>query len=355
MNLRSVLATLLAIALLWWFLRGVDLRTVWLQVRQANVGLLVLAFGSIAATYVARAIRWQYLLAPVGRTRFRTAFRTTVIGFAALSLLPARVGDLLRPYLLARQEGLRPSATFATVVMERVLDLMAVLVLLALYVWALADPATMPPGASREMAVVKVSAATFGAITVAMLAVMWILATHPERIGALMLVTGRVLPGGIAERLAQAARWFSTGFAASRSPRHFILAIVWSFPIWLGIAGEAWAVTRAFNIDMPFPGSFLLQALLVIGVAVPTPAGVGSYHAAYRYGVTTFFGAPEEQAVGAAIVVHAISFFPIVMAGAIFMAQDGLSVGQLRNLASEAREKELPHTDEVSILRSSGR
>jgi uncharacterized membrane protein YbhN (UPF0104 family) len=133
------------------------------------------------------------------------------------------------------------------------------------------------------------------------------------------------------------------------------MAIAWSFPIWLAIAAEAWAVTRAFDIAMPFAGSFLLQALLVIGVAVPTPAGVGSYHAAYRYGVTTFFGAPEDKAVGAAIVVHAISFFPIVLAGVIFMAQDGLSVGQLRNLASEAREKELPHTDEVSILRSSGR
>ena len=60
----------------------------------------------MAATFWARAVRWQYLLAPIGPTRFRTVFRTTVIGFAALALLPARAGDLLRPYLLARQEGL---------------------------------------------------------------------------------------------------------------------------------------------------------------------------------------------------------------------------------------------------------
>ena len=66
---------------------------------------------------------------------------------------------------------------------------------------------------------------------------------------------------------------------------------------------------------MPFTGTFLLQALLVIGVAVPTPGAVGSYHEAYRIGVTTFFGAAEDAAVAAAIVTHAISYIPVVLTG----------------------------------------
>ena len=114
-------------------------------------------------------------------------------------------------------------------------------------------------------------------------------------------------------------------------------------------------MTVAFGIDMPFAGTFLLQALLVIGVAVPTPGGVGSYHEAYRIGVTTFFGAPNDRAVAAAIVTHAISFVPVVLLGIVFMAQDGLSVRSLKDLAGAAREKERPHTDEVPILRPSGR
>ena len=63
-------------------------------------------------------------------------------------MLPARAGDVLRPYLLARQEGLSTSATLATIVMERVLDLIAVLALLALYVWGIADPASLPPASA---------------------------------------------------------------------------------------------------------------------------------------------------------------------------------------------------------------
>jgi uncharacterized membrane protein YbhN (UPF0104 family) len=88
---------------------------------------------------------------------------------------------------------------------------------------------------------------------------------------------------------------------------------------------------------MPFTGTFLLQALLVIGVAVPTPGGIGGYHEAYRIGVTTFFHASNDRAVAAAILVHLISFVPVVLFGILFMMQDGLSVGRLQEMADSAR------------------
>ena len=135
MKTRFALTALLAFALLLWLLRGVDLLEVWRHVRSADRASMLGGLVFVALTYVARAIRWQYLLAPLGHTRFRNAFRTTVIGFAVLSLLPLRVGDVLRAYLLARKEGLTTSATLATVALERILDLMAVLALLGVYLW----------------------------------------------------------------------------------------------------------------------------------------------------------------------------------------------------------------------------
>ena len=352
MNLRTTTVSLLALVLVAWFLRHANLADVWVRVRHARGDLLVLAFLFVMLTYWARAVRWQYLLTPVGPTRFRTVFRATVIGFAALALLPARVGDVLRPYLLARWEGLTTSATFATIVLERVLDLIAVLVLLAVYVWGFSGGAALP---DRLLRPIEVSSAVAAAAAVVMLVVMWVLATHPERIGALAAAASRLLPGRLSGRIGELASTFSSGFAAAREPRALLMGVLWSFPLWLAIAAEAWAVTVAFGIDMPFTGAFLLQSMLVIGVAVPTPGGVGSYHEAYRLGVTTFFGAPNDRAVAAAIVTHAISFVPVVLLGIVFMAQDGLSVRGLKDLAGAAREKERPHTDEVPILRPSGR
>ena len=339
MRVRTVLVSLLAIALFAWFLSHANLASVWTQVKRARIDLLVAGFFAVILTYVIRAWRWQYLLHPIGPTRFRTAFRTTVIGFAALGVLPARAGDVLRPYLLARQEGLLVSATLATIVMERVLDLIAVLALLALYVWGIADPAALPPALLRG---IEVSSALAGGVAIALMGVMWVLATHPERIGGLVFAMARVLPHAAADRLAGLARTFSGGFAVAREPRALAAAIAWSFPLWLAIAAEAWLVTIAFDIAMPFTGTFLLQALLVIGVAVPTPGAVGSYHEAYRIGVTTFFGAPEDTAVAAAIVTHAISYFPVVLAGIVFMAQDGLSFGRIKALASTKEVVNLP-------------
>jgi uncharacterized protein (TIRG00374 family) len=337
MRIRTVLVSVLAIALLGWFLQHADLADVWVQVREARVDLLIVGFALVVVTFVIRAHRWQYLLRPIGPTRFRTAFRTTIIGAAALGVLPARAGDLLRPYLLARQEGLSTSATFATIVMERVLDLIAMLVLLALYVWGTSDASRLPASLRHG---IEVSAALAGLAALMLVALTWVMATHPERIGRLVFSAARMLPSTMAERLAGYARTFSTGFAVAREPQALAAALCWSFLLWLVIAGEAWLVAMAFGIYMPFAGSFLLQALLTIGVAVPTPGGVGSYHEAYRIGVTTFFGAANDKAVAAAIVTHAISYVPVVLAGGIFMAQDGLGFGRLPAMSATAAEKE---------------
>lgn len=336
--MRTTLASVLAVALLVWFLRHANLGDVWHQVQQARVGFVLLGAAFMAVTYWVRAYRWQVLLAPLGPTRFRTAFRTTVIGFAALSLLPARAGDLLRPYLLARQEGLSPPATFATIVLERVLDLVAVLACLAVFVWGFSEHATMSPVLRRS---IELSSVVAGAAAVALLAMTWVLASHPERIGTIVFSVTRVLPRRLGVRLARLARTFSGGFAVARQPRSLVAAMIWSIPLWLALAGEVWAITTAFGIEMSFVGSFLLQALLVIGVAVPTPGAVGSYHEAYRIGVTTFFGARNDAAVAAAIVVHAVAFIPVAVMGIFFMTQDGLSVGTLQALAGDARQKKV--------------
>jgi uncharacterized protein (TIRG00374 family) len=159
----------------------------------------------------------------------------------------------------------------------------------------------------------------------------------------------------MAHALSALARTFSQGFAAAREPRAVLLALLWSFPIWVAIALETWLVSIAFGIDLPFTGSFLVQSLLVIGIAVPTPGGVGGFHEAYRIAVTTFFGAPNDAAVGAALVLHAISFVPVTIVGAIFMVRDGLSLAGLQRLAGAARREETTVTDEVPVLRSSRR
>jgi uncharacterized membrane protein YbhN (UPF0104 family) len=103
----------------------------------------------------------------------------------------------------------------------------------------------------------------------------------------------------------------------------------------MSIAAGIWTTSRAFHMTFDYMGSFLIMTLLVVGVAMPTPGQVGGFHAMYRIAVTTFLGVPEATAVGAAIVLHAVSFVPVTLLGLAFMAGEGLSLGRMREMAAQ--------------------
>jgi len=323
--IRTVVVIGLAVGLLAVFLRNANLGRVWASVTAARPDFLLLALAVTCGTFIVRAERWQYLLGPLGRTRFSTVFRTTVIGFAASAVLPARAGEVIRPYLLARREGLSATAAFATIVVERILDLVAVLLLMAAFlIWF--DPGLE----SRDSAVfqaIRFGGLVMAPVAVGTLAVMFFMAGHPERLHAWVLKAEAILPARIASMIARFAQTFAEGFAVVRSPARLVAAMAWSIVLWIAIAAGIWAVSVAFGIAMPFTGAWLMLGPLVVGVAVPTPGGVGGFHEAYRIGATGFFGADNDIAVGAAIVLHAISVGPVIIVGLLFIVQDGLKLG----------------------------
>jgi uncharacterized protein (TIRG00374 family) len=332
---RTFVIGLLTLGLLAFFLRHADMANVWAETRRADAGQLALAVLVTGLTYGLRAWRWQSLLAPIGPTHFGTAFRTTVIGFAANTLLPARAGEFLRPYLLAKREGLNVASAFATIILERLLDLATVLLLFALFV-VTAQP-SLGEGVSAHLAHIKFwgNLAAVGAI--AGLGVLFAVAGHPERLGRAALRVEHVLPARLAHAVAGFVETFARGLAVMRSPGRLLAALSLSFPMWMSIAAGIWLTSRAFHITLPYLGSFLVTTILVVGVAVPTPGAVGGFHAAYQFAATTFFGAPTDRAVGAALVLHAISFGPVTLLGIVFMMREGLTLASARRIAEESR------------------
>src|SRR5471030_1560865 len=103
-HLRTMVVLALAAALLALFLHNVDIRRVAAEIARARFEWLVLSLLTMFLNLAIRALRWQYLLEPLGATSFANAFRATAVGFAASTLLPARAGEVIRPYFLARRE-----------------------------------------------------------------------------------------------------------------------------------------------------------------------------------------------------------------------------------------------------------
>src|SRR5207342_1260621 len=323
-----------AAGLVLLFLRDVDLRVVGGEIMRARLPWLAVSLATTLISLAIRAFRWQYLLEPLGHASFGNAFRATAVGFAASSILPARAGEVIRPYFLARHENMTATGAFATIVLERVLDVLTVLALLASFIF-LFDPGVGQANPTA-WAAVKWTGVTAGGSALAALVVMFVLAGDPERLGRMLTRLEQILPSALAGLIARVAEKFARGLGAVRKPGRLLVALLWSFPLWLSIAAGLWCVAMAFRLAIPFPGSFLLIALLVIGVAVPTPGAIGGFHEAFRLGATTFFGAADSAAVGAAIVAHLFSIGPALLLGLLFAAQVGLNLSGMRRIAAEA-------------------
>ena len=333
-HLRTIIVLALAAGLLALFLHNVDLWRVVAAIGRARPAWLALSLATMFVNLAIRALRWQYLLEPLGKTSFGNAFRATAVGFAASSVLPARAGEVIRPYFLARHERMSATGAFATVILERLLDTVTVLALLASFVFVFGrELSAAKPGLFTA---VKWAGASAGAVALAALLVLFVLAGNPAGLGRTLARLEEVVPSRLAGLIARVAEKFAIGLGTIRRPGRLLVALAWSFPLWLSIALGIWAVAVAFHVAVPFTGSFLLVALLVIGGAVPTPGAIGGFHEAFRIGTTMFYGVPNDRAVGAAIVLHLFSIGPSLLLGLFFAAQVGLNLAGMRQLADQA-------------------
>jgi glycosyltransferase 2 family protein len=339
--LHLAIVVVLTATLLLLFVSGANLREVWNQIVNAEVRPLLLAVTASLASYVFRAKRWQFLLRPLGVTRFASAFRATAIGVAATLLLPGRTGEVLRPYLFARREGLSAMASFATVILERLLDTISVLLLFAVFLlfggpWQAARDSTL-------FQTIKFAGLAAAGVSVVAFAVTLLIVRSPPWFAGLLQRIAALLPRVIEAKVVGSCQALAAGFAIVRKPTDAMMALAGAFPLWLCSALSVWAVSAAFQLGVPWSGTFLLLTLLVVGVAVPTPGGVGGFHYAFRLGATTFYGAADDRAVAAALVLHAITFLPITLVGLVLAVQEGLTFSGLKGFASLAKQPPSPN------------
>jgi uncharacterized protein (TIRG00374 family) len=325
---QALVIAVLTVGLLALFLRSVDLRKAWEALLNAHLLWIAAAIGTTLVTYLLRSWRWQVLLEPIGAVSFRSSFRATVIGFAGNLLLPARAGELIRAYVIGHHERVNVASAFATVIVERLLDLVTVLLLFASGI--LFSGIDVGPTIATAGGVAAAGA-------VAALIVLFLLAGHPERVGRVADRLAGRLPARLATLVGQLVRTLTSGLRVMRSPSHFALALAWSVPIWISIAIGIMFISWAFDLKLALQGAFLVIGYLTVGVSVPTPGAAGGFHYFYKLAMTQFFGASDSDAGAAAIVLHLVSFGPVTLVGLLFMWQDGLSLGGLRKMKDEAQ------------------
>ncbi len=282
--------------------------------------------------YAARAWRWRYLLQPLADVPLRQAFSATAVGFMAGLAVP-RAQEVLRPYLVARRHSLRTAAAFASIIVERLLDLITVLILFGLHLFVFSDRAARA-GQPLMGAVEKGGAlAALGA-----LGVLAVLVAFHWRAEALLALAERLLgrlPARLAGPFLGLLRSFGEGLAIFKaSPLHLLAIAGQSLLVWLLIAASLQLANLAFDVHLPFHATFLMLGFLTVGVAVPTPGMVGGFHAAYVVALGVF-GVPRETATAAAVAAHALSNLPVLLMGLACLPGEGLTLGGVATLTEE--------------------
>ena len=344
---RLLLGALLAAVLLAWFFRGIDWSALGQALREARplplVGLVLVTI----AVYSARAWRWGDLLAPLGRVRYADLFSATMVGFASALLIP-RAGELLRPWLVSRRYPIAWSAGVATIILERVVDMITVLVLFAAYLFVLPVPAAQAEGQvlfhaggfhPTAMDFIKAGGVIALLAVAVVLAFLTALHANPGRvIGWLEALLARA-PRWLAEPFGRMLRSFSDGLAVLRAPAPHLAKIgLQSLVVWLLIALGFYLNHLAFRIDLPFHATFLLIAFLVVGVAIPTPGMVGGFHAFYLIALNGVYGVDRATAAAAGISAHALSNLPVLVFGLALLGREGLSLGRVAEVTRDEKK-----------------
>lgn len=346
---RVLIGFILAAILLYFFLKNVNLRQVWEIIQRGSPTWLIISLAVNILNYFVRSLRWRYFLLPIKRCGTWNLFSTTVIGFAANTIFPAKIGELVRPYLLGGKENISRSAALATIVVERLFDTLTVLFMLVIYLLFLIQPNQLSSQAQVVLTEMKQAGLLAFAGVIGIAVFLYFLSLKPKPMKRFIRKIERFLPARIRHSVDDILDSFIEGLSILHDPRILLTITCWSAFLWLVIAVGFWAGVRAFIPEFAFQNTFLIMILLAIGVAVPTPGAVGSYHLACKLGLTSFFGVPDSQAGAIAIVAHFITFAPVTILGVIFLWKEGLTAKKLTTIAEKA-EATLHHHNNAKHL-----
>jgi uncharacterized protein (TIRG00374 family) len=303
---------LLSLLLLLFVFRQASLGQVLQVMASLHWEALAAAAGLALASYTARAYRWGLLLAPTGKAPVASLLGCTAAGFATSTLLPARLGELLRPLLLSSRTGLPPAATLASIVAERLLDLLTVVSLFAL--------AWLRTGSGQK--VLGKSLAWSGASLLVLGFSLYFLVRYRERIHELLQ---KMAKGRWTRRLASFVQEILASLALWGDARHAALLGLWSLITWALVIGQVAVTAKAFGLPLGVSQATLVLAISVVGLAVPTPGGVGGFHAAVQFALLQVAHWPMAEATAYALIHHALCFFPVTLVGIGYMLAVGVS------------------------------
>ncbi|HEX3050594.1 MAG TPA: lysylphosphatidylglycerol synthase transmembrane domain-containing protein [Aggregatilineaceae bacterium] len=296
-------------------LRGLKLSEVWNGMQDAQIAWLIPGIAIYFLAVWGRTWRWHYLLRSIKRVPLKKLFPIVVIGYMGNNVYPFRAGEVIRAYVLKRNEDVSISASLATIVVERIFDGLVMLI----FVFVALPFADFQVDWLRNIVIFS-TLLFWGAFLIFL-----VMALQPERMRRLYSgLFERFLPEKLAEVALRLADHFMTGLENLRRPRDLMMTLVTSIFIWLTETTKYWFVMHAFDFKVSFFVLMVMTAVVNLATTLPSSPGyVGTFDTP---GIKTLsaYGVKESLAASYTLVLHAALWLPITLLGFYYLYQQGL-------------------------------
>lgn len=322
--LQIISVTILTILLLAVFLWNSNLRDVWRILKSTSIAWFALGLFTNFCALIFRTVRWRLLLDRRRPPPFYPTFFANTTGYMLSTVLPIRAGDVARPALLARRTSVRFAVALGTVLTERIVDLVAIILVYDYYCvkhW----------NDFREgRAVVQDGAIGASIVLAAIVALTVGIFFFRDPVRRVHAWIGGIVP----RRFHDAWMKFFDAFTASldivRHPLALLQVFLCTAAIWFCLTAQFWLVLVAAHRRLDFDTSFFICGVTTIGLAIPTPGGVGGFHKICQYVLTTFYRFDIDSSVAVTVLLHIVGTLPVVVTGIALFFREGLNWKQLK-------------------------
>lgn len=326
-------------ALVWWVWHALSQQAFdWQLAAHTFVGLrwswLLLSLVPLFGTYYWRALRWGVMIRPVKpRSSFANLLSATVIGFTAITLF-GRPGELVRPYLIARKEEVPVSSQLATLLLERLFDLLMALLLFG-FALARINASGMAVG-PKLAGILAVGGKLLGFVSLILLIVLLSFRHLAEPARRRVTDALRFLPEHHFDRAARLVGAFVQGVESTRSDAALLLVFLYSALEWAFILACYWCVVQSFvGMHLTIVDVAIFLGFIAFGAIIQLPGIGGGIQVAAVLVLTELFGTRLETATALAFVIWIMTFVAVVPVGLWVAVKDGLQWNSLRQIGRE--------------------
>jgi len=321
---------LVSLLFLYLTFRKIDPQELWLTIRSANYLWVIPNMLVVMFTMFYRAYRWQIMLDPIKRIGLHRLFASTMVGFMANNVLPLRMGEIVRAYSIGRLGNLSRSSSFATIVLERIFDIFALLLMLAAILIGRLLPVN-PQGENYDRIVY--AGYLMLAFSVVLFLFLVFLKLRSAQTIAFLRRLLRIFPARLAELVLEIFAKFAEGLTVLGDVRRMIAISIHSLLLYIVTALSNYFVFMAFGLDnLPLSASFVVLIVVTLGITLPNAPGfIGLYHGLVVLALSIYpVEVSETAARGCAIVLHGAQYLVITAVGLFYLYKYHLSLHEAK-------------------------